>query len=123
MNSENELEPKDQRLAADLRALARPPMMVPKTVDDAVLAAARKRLRQRRRVRTAVAWATAAGAGILGISVIAASTLQLLGPPGLTELLGGVLGLLTGSTFQLLAARLITVSSTKLPLTVAERTV
>ncbi len=49
MSDEQEIEPKDDdRLIKHLRALGRPPMMVPQSVDDAMLAAAWSRLTRER---------------------------------------------------------------------------
>jgi hypothetical protein len=40
MSDEQDIQPKDDQLAAGLRRLGRPRMMVPQSVDDAILAAA-----------------------------------------------------------------------------------
>jgi hypothetical protein len=73
MSDEQEIQPKDDRLAAGLRRLGRPRMMVPQSVDDAILAAARSRLARKRVSGTAVAWAAAA-------AVVLAAGLALLLP-------------------------------------------
>ncbi len=65
---------------------------------------------------------TAAGAGLLGISVIIASALQLLGPPGWTELMGAIAGLLGGWTTQQVAPRVLAVPSPKPHLAAAKQT-
>ena len=57
--SDRELEPVEA-LAQDLRALAGTPLLVPKRVDDAVLAMARRRIHHRRRGRFAAGAAAAA---------------------------------------------------------------
>jgi hypothetical protein len=62
MDSEmdKELDPTDS-LSQDLRALAGPPLLVPKSVDDAVLAMAQRRMKRNRGIRFVTAAAMAAG--------------------------------------------------------------
>ena len=75
MSDEREIQPKDDRLAAGLRALGRPHMTVPQSADDAILAAARARLGRKRVSGRAAAWAVAA-------AVVLAVCLAVLLPIG-----------------------------------------
>jgi hypothetical protein len=71
MSDEQEIQPKDDRLAAGLRALGRPRMTVPQSADDAILAAARARLGRKRVSGTATAWAAAAAVVLaMGLAVL-----------------------------------------------------
>jgi hypothetical protein len=71
MSDDQEIEPKDGRLAEHLRALGRPRMMIPQSADDAILAAARARLARKRVSGTAAAWAAAAAVVLaVGLAVL-----------------------------------------------------
>jgi hypothetical protein len=71
MSEDQEIEPQDDRLAKHLRALGRPPMTVPQSVDDAILAAARARLARKRASERTAAWAAAATVVLaMGLAVL-----------------------------------------------------
>ena len=72
--SDKELEPSDA-LARDLRSLAGRPLLVPKSVDDAVLGMARRRINRRR------SWRFAAGAAAAAILLAIGGVWMLSGKP------------------------------------------
>ncbi len=85
MSDEREIQPRDDRLAAALRALGRPRMTVPQSADDAILAAARARLGRKRVSGTATAWAAAAAVVLaVGLAVLLSIARQQAAAPPAT---------------------------------------